>query len=209
MNRAGPMGACQLTTLVADIAGCQSAFSQNLRGAMHKLDPAVDSANKDLFPCPPPYTWWPLVGHGFRRKQQRFPSALESRLAVNLMVVGLSHAACGMGRRCPPRGRGGCALNRVQLEMVSDLSRQGDCMRRLGDLSFSCGARLPDLQGRVAKIKADLVNLDVVPYARSRLGQKREVTTLQRSGISSGLPGIAGRVGLPEKVTRLVAGRRR
>ncbi|CAE8613498.1 unnamed protein product [Polarella glacialis] len=118
------------------------------------------------------------------------------------MAVGLSHAACGMGRRCPPRGHGGCALNRAQREMVSALSRQGDSMRRLGDLSLSCGARLLDLQGRVAKIKADLVDLDVVPYARSRLGQKtRDVTTLQHSGISSGLLGIAERVGLPEKVT--------
>ncbi|CAE8724140.1 unnamed protein product [Polarella glacialis] len=179
MDRAGPMGACQLTALVTDIAGCRSAFSQYLRGAMHKLDPAaMDSGGGSRGSAP---SW--------------------GKLAVNLMVVDLSHAACGMGRRCTPRGRGGCALNRVQREMVSTLSRQGDSMRRLSDLSLSCGARLPDLQCRVAKIQADLHDLDVVPYAWSRLGQMRNLTTLQHSGISSGLPGIAERVGLPEKVT--------
>ncbi|CAE8616972.1 unnamed protein product [Polarella glacialis] len=183
--------------MVTCVAGGRSAFSQFLREAMRTLDHAAYAATSDLFPCPPPYPWRLEVAQGSRRRHQRFCAKFGAKLTVNLMAVGLSHAACSMGRKCPPRGRSGCTLNHVQREMVSHLSRLADSMRRLCSTEQSCGARLPDIKGRVSQIRGELSQLDGVPYSRSRLGPCMSRNNLCQAG-SSTLPGVADRVGLPD-----------
>ena len=86
--------------------------------------------------------------------------------------------------------------------MTGHLERLQRSMRRLGDSSSGCGARLPAAATRLEALKAKLAAIDLVPYSRPRVGTivMQEMSEASANGGTVALPGKAARIGLPSKL---------